>query len=215
MRRLAPLSAALILAVTATPAFAQKAGDWTIGIGAYQIDPETDSDGTLTSSFTDFDIRNSKSFALTTEYFITDNLGVEVFASIPHKHDITVSNVIGVNGAYEAKVASTKLTLPSVTLQHHFGSGKVRPFIGAGVTYAHVGSLDTTGPLGNQTLELDNSIGASLRAGIDFDIGASGSVRIDARWADIESTAHVDNVPYSRKIVINPLVYGASYVYKF
>ena len=50
---------------------------------------------------------------ITGEYFLKDNLGIEVLAALPFQHDI---NVVGVG-----KVGSTKHLPPTVSLQYYFG----------------------------------------------------------------------------------------------
>ncbi len=190
----------LILATAAVPAVAQSAGDWTLGVGVHQVNPKSDSgvDG--------LDVDSNVRPTITGEYFIADNLGIEVLAALPFEHDITVGG---------ATVGSTKQLPPTVSLQYHFNStGTVSPFIGAGLNYTTFFSEDTEGALQGADLKLDDSWGLAAHAGLDFAIGQKGAIRVDVRWIDIDSDASVNGSDLGT-VEIDPLVYGASYVFKF
>lgn len=203
--KLLPLLAASLAAVAA-PAFAQSAGDWTLGVGLHQVDPKSDNgklaDGTLPLAI-DSDAKPSVTF----EYFVKDNLGVEVLGALPFKHEIAVKGV--------GKVGQTKHLPPTITLQYHFNSaGKVSPLLGVGINYTTFFSEDTTGALAGTKLKLDDSFGLAAHAGLDFKVSEKASVRVDVRWADIDTDVKVDGAKLGTAN-IDPLVYGASYVMKF
>lgn len=86
---------AIVLATTlagvASPALAQSAGDWTIGIGAHQVDPKS-GNGTLAGGLA-LDVDEDVRPTITAEYFIRDNLGIEVLAALPFEHDIAIDGV--------------------------------------------------------------------------------------------------------------------------
>jgi outer membrane protein len=204
-RRIAPLALALALAGLATPAFAQQAGEWTIGIGAHQVNPKSDN-GKLAGGTVPIEVDSDVRPTITAEYFIRDNLGIEVLAAWPFEHDIGVKGV--------GRVGSTKHLPPTVSLQYHFGQGTVKPFVGAGVNYTRFFSTETTGVLAGTDLELDDSFGLAAHVGIDFEVGDKGSIRVDARWMDIDTDAKINGVDVGT-VEIDPLVYGVAYVFKF
>ncbi|WP_460709173.1 OmpW/AlkL family protein [Lysobacter terrae] len=190
----------LILATAAVPAFAQSAGTWTVGVGVHQVDPKSDSgiDG--------LDVGSNVRPTITGEYFVADNLGIEVLAALPFEHDIDVGG---------ATVGSTKQLPPTVSLQYHFNStGTVSPFIGAGLNYTTFFSEDTKGALQGSELKLDDSWGLAAHAGLDFAVGEKGAIRVDVRWIDIDTEASVNGAKLGT-VEIDPLVYGAAYVFKF
>lgn len=204
-RKLLPLLAASLVAV-ATPAFAQSAGDWTLGLGLHQVDPKSDN-GALAGGTLPLGIDSDAKPSVTFEYFIRDNLGIEVLGALPFQHDIAVKGV--------GKVGQTKHLPPTITLQYHFNSdGKVSPLLGVGVNYTTFFSEDTTGALAGTKLELDDSFGLAAHAGLDFKLSDKASIRVDVRWADIDTEVKVDGVKLGTAN-IDPLVYGASYVMKF
>lgn len=205
IRRFAPLAAALALAGLAMPAFAQEAGTWTVGIGAHQVNPKSDN-GSLAAGALDVEVGSNVRPTITAEYFVRDNLGIEVLASWPFEHDIDINGL--------GNVGSTKHLPPTVSIQYHFGEGKVRPFLGAGVNYTYFFSEDTNGALAGSDLELDSSFGLAAHAGLDFKVGDKGSVRVDARWIDIDTDVKVDGADLGT-VNIDPLVYGVAYVMEF
>ncbi|NLG59244.1 MAG: OmpW family protein, partial [Gammaproteobacteria bacterium] len=141
------------------------------------------------------------------EYFLADGLGLEVLAATPFSHDINIDGL--------GKVGSTKHLPPTVSLQYHFNrDGRVRPLLGVGVNYTTFFSEGTTGALEGADLELGDSWGVAAHAGIDFDVGERGAIRVDVRWMDIESDVKVDGAKLGTAN-IDPLVYGAAYVLKF
>lgn len=205
IRRFAPLAAALVLGGLAAPAFAQQAGEWTFAVGAHQVNPKSDN-GSVAGGTLDVEVGSNVRPTITAEYFVRDNLGIEVLAAWPFEHDISIKGV--------GQVGSTKHLPPTVSLQYHFGEGKVKPFVGAGINYTLFMSEETEGALAGSDLELDDSFGLALHAGIDFKVGEKGAIRIDARWIDIDTDAKLNGVDIGT-VNIDPLVYGAAYVFQF
>lgn len=207
IRKLAPLAAAIALLVAPT-AFAQSKGDITVGIGVHNVKPKSKNADLGGGAW--IEVGNSVRPTITGEYFIADNLGLEVIAALPFQHDIDVAGPAGsVTGG------STKHLPPTVSLQYHFGApdATVKPFVGAGVNYTWFYGEKTEGPLAGTELKLSNSWGAALHAGIDFKVG-NGAIRIDARKIDIDTDARLNGTKLGT-VNIDPIVYGAAYVIKF
>ncbi len=204
-KTLIPLALVLACGVAA-PAFAQSKGDWTLGVGVHQVNPKSDN-GTLAGGTLPLSIDSDVKPTVTLEYFLRDNLGLEVLAALPFKHDIAVKGV--------GKVGETKHLPPTFTLQYHFNSqGKVSPLLGVGLNYTTFFSEDTVGALQGTKLKLEDSWGLAAHAGLDFKVGERGAVRVDVRWADIDTEVKVDGAKLGTAN-IDPLVYGAAYVLKF
>ena len=203
------IAIAAVLALAATPALAQSAGSWTVGVGAHNVAPKSDN-GTLTATplgNLKMDVGSNIRPTITAEYFVKDNLGLEVLAALPFKHDIAVDGV--------GTVGSTKHLPPTVSLQYHFnGKGKVSPLVGVGVNYTKFFSETTRGALAGGDLSLRGSWGLALHAGLDFKLNEKSAIRVDARWMDIDTRVRLDGVNLGTAN-IDPLVYGAAYVLKF
>ena len=205
-QKLLPVLFAAGLTVAAAPAFAQSAGDWTLGLGVHQVDPKSDN-GTLAGGTLPLSVGSDAKPSLTFEYFIRDNLGIEVLAAWPFQHDISVKGV--------GRVGSTKHLPPTVSLQYHFNDkGVVSPLVGVGLNYTTFFSEDTRGALEGANLELGDSWGLAAHAGLDFRVSENAAVRVDVRWIDIDSSVRVDGARLGTAN-IDPLVYGAAYVMKF
>ena len=199
------------LALATSPALAQSAGSWTFGIGAHQVAPKSDN-GTLTATPLGdlrMEVGNNARPTITAEYFIRDNLGLEVLAALPFQHDIAVAGV--------GKVGSTKHLPPTVSLQYHFGQGKVRPFVGVGVNFTAFFSTKTEGAIAGTDLDLSNSWGLAGHLGIDFQVSEKGAIRVDYRKIDIDTKVKLNgaNLGTSNTVNIDPSVYGIAYVMHF
>jgi outer membrane protein len=208
MRNKMILSCALAAAVAAvaTPALAQSKGDWTLGVGVHQVNPKSDN-GKLAGGTLAVDVDSDVKPTITGEYFIADNVGIEVLAALPFKHDINIDGL--------GRVGSTKHLPPVVSIQYHFNSkGKVSPFVGAGINYTTFFSEDTTGALAGSKLKLEDSWGLAAHAGIDFAVAEKSSIRVDLRWIDIDSKVKLDGEKIGT-VNIDPLVYGVAYVHRF
>ncbi|WP_240126590.1 OmpW/AlkL family protein [Thermomonas alba] len=205
------LTLAAALALAASPAFAQSAGHWTLGVGVHTVAPKSNN-GTLVGTplgNLKMDVGNNTRPTITAEYFLKDNLGVEVLAALPFQHDI---DVVGVG-----KVGSTKHLPPTVSLQYHFGQGKLRPFIGAGVNYTRFFGTRTTGPIAGTRLSLSDSWGLAGHVGVDVRVGEKGAIRIDYRKLDIDTKVKLNgaNLGAPNTVHIDPSVYGVAYVFSF
>ncbi len=209
IRKLAPLAAAIAL-IAAPTAFAQSKGDFTVGIGVHNVAPKSNN-GTLPTVLGNVDIETGDSVrpTITGEYFIADNIGIELIAALPFQHDVNVKGV--------GKVGSVKHLPPTLSVQYHFGApdATVKPFVGAGVNYTWFYDEKTQGVLNGVEMKIDNSWGAALHAGIDFKVG-NGAIRIDARKIDIDADVRLNEGAVGGGTVnIDPIVYGAAYVMKF
>ncbi|WP_145104408.1 OmpW/AlkL family protein [Cereibacter sediminicola] len=200
MHTMIPAAVAASLALfAAAPVAAQSAGEMTFGLGIGSVMPKSDN-GTLTAG--DLEVGNEIQPTITFEYFIRDNLGIEILAATPFKHDLKVGG---------ADIGSVKHLPPTVTLQYHFPTGGAfAPFIGAGVTY--VTFFEERTPLG--ALKLDDSWGLSVHAGFDYWLNDRNAIRADVRWMDIDSDVTLEGVDRGTA-EIDPVVVGVSYIWKF
>ncbi|MCD7097590.1 OmpW family outer membrane protein [Stenotrophomonas sp. MMGLT7] len=204
-------SLAAAIAFAAAPAMAQSKGDWTIGVGVHNVDPKSDN-GTLNGSALDLGalkthVDDDTKPTVTFEYFIADNVGIEVLGALPFKHDISIDGV--------GKVGETKQLPPVVSLQYHFTNASIAtPFVGLGVNYTKFFSTDGKGALADAKLRLEDSWGLAAHVGVDFAVSDKGALRVDMRWADIDTKVKVNGNKLGTAN-IDPLVYGVAYVFKF
>ncbi len=193
------LMSAAIALVAAAPAFAQSAGDWTLGLGLGYVSPKDDN-GLLAGAPTtiDEDLRPT----LTVEYFPWDNIGIELLAATPFEHTATIAGV---------GTATTKHLPPTLSLVYHIPTaGSFTPFVGAGLNYTVFFSEKSA--LG--VVKMDDSVGLALKAGVDFALSGKGALRTEVRWMDIDTDVTLGGAPIGTA-EIDPIVVGVSYVMKF
>lgn len=194
------LALACLAAVTlGAPALAQSAGEMTLGLGLGFVNPKSDN-GIVAGGTTTID-GNARP-TVTFEYFIRDNLGIELLAALPFKHDINVGG---------AKAGVTKHLPPTLSLNYHFPTGgALTPFVGLGVNYTLF--FQDRSPLGD--LKIDNSWGLAAHLGVDYALSEKGALRMDLRYIDIDSDVKLNGAKVGR-VEVDPLVAGVSYVMKF
>ncbi|AKG17109.1 membrane protein [Moraxella bovoculi] len=193
--KLKNIALALVAATATTAAVAAPAGTWTIGAGAAYVDPKSNPGLELS---VDEDVRPSVTF----EYFPVKNVGIELLAAHPFKHDIESKG---------EKVGSVKLLPPTLSLQYHFDNGgKVVPFIGAGVNY----TTFFKERLAVSDLELKDNWGAAGHVGVDFKLTDRDAVRLDARYIDLKTDVKIDGANKG-ELDLSPWVYGVSFVKSF
>ena len=190
---LAASAAAMALAIGA-PAYAQSKGDMTLGLGIGWVNPPG-ADGIGGALDGKEDVRPT----LTFEYFIADNIGLEILAATPFEHELVVGG---------SSIGTTKHLPPTISVNYHFPTGgKVTPFVGAGVNFTHFWD-EPTG------ISIDDSWGFALHAGADFAISDSAAIRADIRYIQIESDVFSGGTKIGTA-EINPVVLGVSYIMKF
>ena len=202
--RIAPLALAALCAFAAPAAFAQSKGTITVGVGAHNVAPKSDN-GSLVNGTLHVDVGSNVRPTITGEYFMADNLGLEVIAALPFQHDIKIDGL--------GKVGSTKHLPPTVSLNYHFGAPQatVKPYVGAGLNYTLFFSDKAEGALAGSDLSLKNSFGLGLQAGIDFKVG-NGAIRLNVRKIDIDTDVKLDGADIGT-VNIDPTVYGVHYVF--
>ena len=196
------LAAALVFA--AVPAFAYEKGDWAVSLGAHQVNPGSNN-GTLAGGAFNTDVGSNLGLTFTGEYFFADQWGIEVLAALPFEHSVKLNGV---------EAATVKHLPPTFSLQYHFKGEKVSPIIGLGLNYTTFFSIKERGPLTGTTLDLENSWGLAAHAGLDFALNENQFVRIDIRKMDIDTKAKLNGNNIGT-VNIDPLVYGAAYVWVF
>ena len=212
--KLQSLVLAAITALTVNTAFAIPAGTWSVAAGAHMVDPKNNN-GTLANGAIDVDVDSDIRPTISGEYFIADNVGVELLAAIPFHHDITLT-------AGDTTIdAKTQHLPPTLSLQYHFDGYNipmnVKPFIGVGVNYTTFFKekiySDTY-----ENLKLDDSVGVAGHLGLDIPFTPTESFRIDARYMDIKTDASVDVAGKTLdigEVDISPWVYGVAFVKQF
>ncbi|WP_201594882.1 OmpW/AlkL family protein [Psychrobacter vallis] len=207
--KLQSLVLAAATALTMTTAFAVPAGTWSVAAGAHYVDPKSDN-GSLANGALNVDVDGDVRPTISGEYFIANNVGVELLAAIPFHHDITLTDTNG-----KEIDAKTQHLPPTLSVQYHFDYDNmpmnIKPFVGVGVNYTtFFKERISTG--GN--LKLDDSVGVAGHVGLDIPFAPTEAFRIDARYMDIKTDASLDGIDIG-EVDISPWVYGVAFVKQF
>jgi outer membrane protein len=207
MNRTSGLTAAILAACLLAPALAaaHEAGDVIVRVGAHVVDPKSDN-GTLAGGTIEADVDSDLKPTFMAEWMVSERIGLELLASVPFKHDISLNGV---------EAGSTKHLPPTLSVQWHFNPrGVAQPYLGLGVNYTLFSSERTTGPLDGTDLELDNSWGLAAHAGVDLQLDGPWIAGLDLRWIDIDADVSVDGADVGT-VAIDPIAYGAYVGYRF
>lgn len=203
MKNITALTLAALMASAAVPALAQEKGDFLLGLGLGYVEP-TQNSNTLAGQI---DVDGNLRPTITIEYFVADRIGIELLAAWPFQHDVNLQGA--------GKVAEVKHLPPTLSLQYHFvNASKVTPFIGAGINYTYFFDETGKGALAGVNVDLDDSWGLALHAGVDVAISERAALRADLRYIDIETDTSVGGVDIG-KVKIDPWVFNLAYVMKF
>jgi outer membrane protein len=167
----------------ASGASAQSAGQWTAALGANKVTPHVES-GDITAPalpHSQGDVEGDTQPVLMITYSFTDNISVEGGLGTPYKHTIYGAGAIAGTG----KLGTVESMPPTVFAQYRFfdPNARIRPFVGAGLTYAYfqkatgsgqMTALTNPGSSTPTTFKIDNKLTTSLQAGV--------AVNITERW---------------------------------
>jgi outer membrane protein len=229
------LAVALVGGAVTTQAYEQ--GDWILRVGAATVDPDTDSDdinlpgGLVAKAEVDKDTQ----LGIIPAYMVTDQFAVEVLAATPFEHDIEAQGVGAIKGT-NLDAGSTKQLPPTVSVQWYPRGGQTgwQPYIGAGLNYTVFFDEDvdnqlirllgdlTDGAVNGADLDLDDSWGLALQAGVDVPINDRWAVNVGVWYLDIDTTAEITakaNGATAAKVKfdveLDPWVYNIGVAYKF
>jgi len=211
-------AAAFLSTAAAMPAAAYEAGDWIVRIGGSNIAPKQDNGDILGLGIT---VDDDSTLSITGEYMVSPVFGIELLASTPFEHDVSVAGI---------QVSTVKHLPPTLSLNYHFDTGMdLKPYVGVGLNYTTFFSEKNTqgfvaldGALGGSTpvagdpkLTLDDSFGIALQAGVDLMVNESTSINVGVRWIDIDADILLNGADTGVSAEIDPLVYTLSIGYKF
>jgi outer membrane protein len=195
--------------LTVSTASAYQAGDWIVRAGAAGVYPTGDGN---VKGIPDAKVEadSAWSLGLNGTYMATNNIGIELLAAWPFKHDIDCKGSISALGT----CADTKHLPPTLTVQWHFDTGsKFHPYVGVGVNYTYFFDTNTKGDLKDAggKLDLDNSWGLAGEIGLDYDLGNDWLIGGQIYYMDIDSDARlkISGLGYNEKfnVSIDPWVY--------
>lgn len=139
-------------------------------------------------------------------YFATANLALSVSGSYPVSHDAYINGTT---------IGTFKQTPLSARLQYHvLPTGRIRPYIGAGILVAPVSDVDLVASgIGRFDLE-SPLVGPVGQIGFDVKLGGGFFLNADARYALAKTTLKAGVNPVS-ELGLNPITFGGGIGYRF
>ena len=194
------LLAAGVLAASAAPAAQQP---WIVKGGVGYLMPKS-SVGSVDfgTGKLEVEVDDGWGFVFSVGYMFDEHWALEVLASSPFSHDITIK------GAGEAE---TDLLPPTVSALYYFNpGGRVRPYLGAGINFTEFFNEEP------DELHLGGSVGPAAAAGLDFMFDRHWFATLDLRWIYVDTEVKADG---SQKdyghLQLNPLLASVMVGYRF
>lgn len=215
-KKLAPACiAALLGTMVALPAAAQEAqGNWLVRARAVYLKPANHSSPVADLSIPGDAITvNSKTIPeLDITYFFTPNLAAELVLTVPQKQTVTVQQS-ALGGPVD--IGSFKHLPPSLMLQYHFmPTAKIRPYIGAGLNYTRLGSVNLQVPTVGRLQLQNESFGFAMGAGVDIEVAKNTYLNLDVKKLRIRSAVNMNGVQLST-VKVDPWLFGVGIGYRF
>ncbi len=140
-------------------------------------------------------------------YFLTDHVAVEAILGTT-KHDIRAQGP-----GTDALVHQTWVLPPVVTVQYRpLTSGRVSPYVGAGVNYMlFYSGKDKNG----FTVDLDDGFGYALQAGADIGIQGPWSLNVDVKKVWFNTDANINDGALKSDVDLDPWVVSVGVGRKF
>lgn len=146
-------------------------------------------------------------------YFFTPHFSVELIAAST-RHNVWVDGPSG-----KVKVGSSWVLPPTLSAQWHFAQlGRLRPYVGLGLTVAFFYAPDASSYLKENGLKmggLRTAVGPTLEAGFDVPIVGNWSANVDVKQMFLVTGTHVGGSTVGALTALDPLAVGMGVGYKF
>ncbi|MGC1270135.1 MAG: OmpW family outer membrane protein [Croceibacterium sp.] len=225
------LSLALLAAATtlSQPAFAQEAGTIQVKVLATAVLPDGKvkaiEGGTLAATVAGLGVQTEANDnyvpTVAIEYFATPNVSIETICCTS-AHTVSATAPAALAGAQ--LVDKIHLIPATFTLKYHLGkAGGIRPYVGAGPSYfiflKDRAGAGATSALTATNVQLDDTFGLAVQAGVDVPVNAAMSVSLDAKRYFMRPDAHFYNAAGTEvlhtKHKLDPWVLSAGVGFKF
>ncbi|WP_447773538.1 OmpW/AlkL family protein [Variovorax boronicumulans] len=215
-KKLAPACiAALLGTMAALPAAAQETqGNWLVRARAVYLKPANHSAPVADLSIpADAITINSKTIPeLDVTYFFTPNIAAELVLTVPQKQTVTMQQS-ALGGPVD--IGTFKHLPPSLMLQYHFmPTAKIRPYVGAGLNYTRLSSVNLQVPTVGRLQLQNESFGFAMGAGVDIEVAKNTYLNLDVKKLRIRSAVNMNGVQLST-VKVDPWLFGVGVGYRF
>jgi outer membrane protein len=247
MKKIALVCTAMAAAVVSASSFAANSEGqrFAVSAGWMHIMPQGKAQGVkstnaLLGSVNDaqsgFEIKDADTGAILFDYLVNDNVSLELVAGVPPKMDVEGKGSIVQNRVNLEKVstlADLKAYTPALLAKYQFGtaSSKFRPFVGAGVMYAHFSDVKATNEtnsylktaIGGQinSIEVKDAVAPVALLGADYNFNKNWYATASVSYAHLSTEATLNAssalgaLQGKTKIEINPVVTYLGLGYRF
>lgn len=189
-----------------------------------------------------FELEDTDTAEFKFDYLVDDNVSLGLILGVPPKLDIKGKGSL-LNGNLDLskfnKVGDVKVYSPVITGKYTFGavSNKFRPYVGAGLMYAHFSDFKLDSAVANSTLlkatngsisnvKIDDAVAPVAFIGADYNINSNWFATASVSYVHLSTHASLDvngthplagsfNVQGKTKIEINPIVTYLGLGYRF
>lgn len=207
----------LALAAVASPTVAQTAGTWSLGVGAGWVIPQADN-GKIAGGAVQTDVGNDIKPTFTVEYFILDNVGIQLLGAIPFTQTVALHG-----GGFNGHVGSVQHLPPALYLQYHFSEllgllspalQRITPFAGVGVEHSFIYNENIDDSLKPNEFAVSGSTSYTFHGGIDYALNKHSAIRFDIYYINIDSDVELNGAGLGTTH-IDPLVWNLGFVWNF
>ncbi len=198
--------------LSASSAWALKAGDNFVAVGAAYVSPNISADSLSYAGnvyvptpipgplpISSASASGTTTAALILGHMYTDNLGLVLDIGLPPKTNISMGQALLTRGAV-VEIGSVKLWSPMLVGRYYFldASAAFRPYVGAGVTYTAFKSLSLNGTgqgLAPNGASIDSAWGWVASAGFNYEIKDTNYFLTGSlSYIDTKTTMRVNNL---------------------
>ncbi|MCC8403314.1 outer membrane beta-barrel protein [Paraburkholderia sp. MMS20-SJTN17] len=238
--RLSAVAACLCTTALADAVYAQTAGSVTLSLGWLHIAPQGDATPLTVQSIggqpvnreltgTGAHASSTDTLGITTEYYVTDNIGVAALVGLPLTVDLVGDGTLQKYG----NLGSTRPMPPAVELRYHLfaADAKFRPFIGVGVNYTWFTQVratnarfieDSFGPGGSAHATLSASWNPVFEVGANYALTKHWSIGTSVNYMPVKTnltlygqTATGTQIVSKSTLRLNPLSVFVNVAYTF
>lgn len=214
---IAALALGAALSMGALPAAAgSEEGNFMVRVLGAGVLPDADASvsiGGVATPTANADVSDEFIPAATLTYFLTKNIGLELFCCFA-KHQADGEGSIAGLG----EIADFWIFPPALTATYHFdGMGAFKPYVGAGVQYIYFFDEKSSTAV-SDSVEIDDALGFTLQAGVDFSLGGGWYLNADVKktWIDTEVTWRQNGgTTVTADLDVDPLIVSAGLGYRF
>lgn len=224
----------LVCAIPLTHAATSDGKTWGVSAGWLHVMPQGKKQG-VSGTITDkspvlkntpaespgagFEVQDADTAGLILDYFVNDNVSLELVLGAPPEMELSGKGQINIPlGGMEItvtnldkfdKVATTDAYTPTFLAKYHFGSvsNKLRPYLGAGVMYAHFSDVQADPNINAELntnailallkpelgkIKVDDAFAPVVIAGLDYNINKNWFATASVSYAHLSTNAELN-----------------------